>query len=312
MSLHARFDPLLLEDRSAHVSLQVGTEALGLLRRDIAEWIATQLDGLGLSERFSIEREAGALVRLCVADPTQHALDEPFARLAKALFDAGFLPAWRNELYAVRGSDGQRLFAVERGAVDVLGLPARGTHLNAYVERPEGLALWVARRSRTKPTFPGEWDHLAAGGLPDGLEPRANMVKEAAEEAGVPAAMLHDMREVGQLAYTMALPWGVRQDLVNVYDVVLPATFQPQPFDGEVEAFALWSVAEVLAALRGDAPFKFNVGPAILLSLWRRGLLAHDPEASALERALARHAPPGNLTTYEQTSSPDGSVRLGR
>ena len=42
---------------------------------------------------------------------------------------------------------------------------AYGVHINGYVRGSDGrLQLWVARRSRTKPTWPSLLDHIAAGG----------------------------------------------------------------------------------------------------------------------------------------------------
>lgn len=43
-------------------------------------------------------------------------------------------------------------------------LQAYGVHVNGYVETEAGLELWVARRSKDKPTWPGKLDHIVAGG----------------------------------------------------------------------------------------------------------------------------------------------------
>lgn len=52
----------------------------------------------------------------------------------------------------------------------LLPAPAPGVHINGYVVLPDGsMELWVARRSRSKPTWPGRLDHIAAGGQPAGL-----------------------------------------------------------------------------------------------------------------------------------------------
>ena len=37
-------------------------------------------------------------------------------------------------------------------------------HINGYVSGAEGQRLWLARRSATKPTWPGMLDHIVAGG----------------------------------------------------------------------------------------------------------------------------------------------------
>lgn len=43
-------------------------------------------------------------------------------------------------------------------------MQACGVHVNGLVSDGDGLHIWVARRSASKPTWPGKLDHLAAGG----------------------------------------------------------------------------------------------------------------------------------------------------
>ena len=50
--------------------------------------------------------------------------------------------------------------------------------------------MWIGRRARDKPTFPGMLDNFVAGGQPIGIGLMDNLIKEAAEEAGVPAAVI--------------------------------------------------------------------------------------------------------------------------
>lgn len=50
---------------------------------------------------------------------------------------------------------------------DSLSPQAYGVHINGYVgdaAAAGGHRLWVARRSATKPTWPGMLDHIVAGG----------------------------------------------------------------------------------------------------------------------------------------------------
>lgn len=49
---------------------------------------------------------------------------------------------------------------------------------------PDG-RIWVPRRSRTKQTWPGYLDNSVAGGITAGDSPRASMVRECFEEAGL-------------------------------------------------------------------------------------------------------------------------------
>ncbi len=81
------------------------------------------------------------------------------------LRDEGVLTGWRSELYPVLTSfQGQPLALVERAAAVHLGIKAYGVHVNGYVETERGVELWVATRSRSKPTWPGRLDHIVAGG----------------------------------------------------------------------------------------------------------------------------------------------------
>ena len=62
---------------------------------------------------------------------------------------------------------GELLFSriASAGVTPSSGTQAYGVHINGFVETDEGLELWVARRSRDKPTWPGKLDHIVAGGL---------------------------------------------------------------------------------------------------------------------------------------------------
>jgi hypothetical protein len=101
----------------------------------------------------------------------KHTLETPKARsravaeVLKNLHVNGHIPGWRDELYPVAARFGaEPLLLVERAAAHLLGIKAYGVHVNGFVRRADGLHLWVARRSTGKPTWPGQLDHLAAGG----------------------------------------------------------------------------------------------------------------------------------------------------
>ena len=69
--------------------------------------------------------------------------------------------------------------------------------MNGYVETNGEPQIWVARRSRSKPTAPGKLDHLVAGGQPIGIGLTENLIKEAAEEASLPEALARRARPAG-------------------------------------------------------------------------------------------------------------------
>lgn len=192
---------------------------------------------------------------------------------AAALVQAG-LCRYRNEAFDVRATpDGPALGTVDRGALPALGLLAQGVHLNGLVRRADGPWLWVAKRAANKTLDPGKLDHLAAGGVSSGMTPWATLLKEAAEEAALPEALMRLAKPAGHVDYAMARPEGLRRDRLYIYDLWLPESFVPHPADGEAEWFELWPLRGVLERVRRTDEFKFNVN-LVLIGLFRRlGLL---------------------------------------
>ena len=116
---------------------------------------------------------------------------------------------------------------------------------------------------------PSKLDHIVAGGVPAGLTPAETLVKEAAEEAAIPASLASLAVPVATITYAMERPEGLRRDLLFCYDLEVPAEFRPEATDGEVEAFELWPIARVMQTVRDTDEFKFNVN-LVLIDLFRR------------------------------------------
>lgn len=76
------------------------------------------------------------------------------------------LAGWRNELYPVYGDASQPdnvAFVMERAATPLFGISTFGCHLNAFTRDPEGnILMWVARRSKSKQTYPGLLDNCVS------------------------------------------------------------------------------------------------------------------------------------------------------
>jgi len=191
----------------------------------------------------------------------------------------------RNENFDVRETvDGPALAVLDRGAVPAFGVIGVGVHLNGFVRRPDGVHLWVAKRAANKKLDPGKLDNLVAGGVPAGLSPFETLLKEAAEEAALPADLARHAVPVGRFAYHLERPEGLRRDVIFAYDLELPQDFVPVPTDGEVEEFSLWPLPRVLETVREEQRFKFNVNLVLIDFLLRFGLVA-DP-AGELRAAL--------------------------
>ena len=109
--------------------------------------------------------------------------------IARRLSDAGCY-RWRREEFDIRAEpDGPVLARLDRGALPSFGVMAVGVHVNGLVRRPDGLHVWVARRAADKLLDPSKLDHIVAGGVPAGLTPAETLVKEAEEEAAIPASL---------------------------------------------------------------------------------------------------------------------------
>jgi hypothetical protein len=87
------------------------------------------------------------------------------AGVLQQLREDGLLSGWRSESYPVLTAfHSDPLALVERAAAVHLGIKAYGVHVNGFVRASSSIELWVATRSRHKPTWPGKLDHIVAGG----------------------------------------------------------------------------------------------------------------------------------------------------
>jgi 8-oxo-dGTP pyrophosphatase MutT (NUDIX family) len=277
---------------------------LACRRHDLTGFLPFEVDGVRYGWTAPdvadlLVRQRGAFVRSPRGLTLRPDLTEPSARTAqverdlRSLERAGLVHGWRGERYPVVNGWGEReAFQVERAAAPRLGTKAFGVHVNAWVRGREGPLLWVAQRSQDRAHAPGKLDHLVAGGQPAGLTLAENLVKECAEEAGLPADLALRAVPAAPFGYLCTIPEGVRDDTLFVYDLEVPAAFEPRNVDGEVESFALRPAAWVRETLRTTDAFKFNVGPCILGWLLRQGVVGpDDPEHAALAAALTPWAP---------------------
>jgi 8-oxo-dGTP pyrophosphatase MutT (NUDIX family) len=223
---------------------------------------------------------------------------EAVHEVCRILRERGEIPGWRDELYPVCTHFGaEPVMLMERAAVPYFGVTAYGVHMNGFVRDAGGeLRMWVAQRARDKPSDPGKLDQMVAGGQPHGISLRDNMVKECAEEAGIPAELAARVRSVGALGYVLETPRGLRPDLLFNFDLELPADFQPVNRDGEVEAFFLMGLDEVVDILQDGDRFKLNCALVVIDFLLRHGVVPSDhPDYQALTAGLHPEVAPARL-----------------
>ena len=224
-------------------------------------------------------------------------LREPQAlpQIARSLAGRG-LARWRGETFDVRARpDGPVLAQIDRGSLPKFGIVSVGVHVNGLVESPAEASsdpyIWIAYRSPSKALDPGKLDQIVAGGIPTGLSAEETLVKEAAEEADIPPALIRQVVPVATIAYAMDRAEGLRRDRLHCYDLSLPGDFRPRPNDDEVERFELWPLSKIFATVRDTDKVKFNVNLVLIDLFIRRGMFA--PDAAAVLRAALDDAARG-------------------
>jgi 8-oxo-dGTP pyrophosphatase MutT (NUDIX family) len=255
-----------------------GVERVGFVRRDNAE----------ILRRFprTIEVNSDSLRILPRGDgaAVTAALDE----VVEALVAEGLIGKWRDEVFAITPRWGEApLFTLDRGAVSFFGVRAYGVHMNGYRRIRDRVWLWIGRRNPLKVVAPGKLDNMVAGGIGGGLGALTTLVKEAGEEASIPAALIAKAWAAGAVTYKMEVPQGLRDDVLFVYDLEMPNDFEPRNTDGEIVEFMLMEAREALARARDTDDFKFNVNLILIDFALRHGLVTpEEPEYLALLAGL--------------------------
>jgi len=189
--------------------------------------------------------------------------------LAAAMAARGFYRL-RDEAFDVRAMPGGAVLStIDRGALPAFGVMAEGVHVNGLVAGANGWMLWVARRSASKLLDPGKLDHIVAGGVSAGMDAFETLIKEAAEEASLPEALARRAEYRSEIVYATERDEGLRRDVLQCFDLELPADFVPRAGDGEVESFELWPIERVFETVRDTDAFKFNVN-LVLIDLFQR------------------------------------------
>lgn len=256
------------------------TVRVGLVRRDNAEKLRQ------FPETFRVDAAAVTVLAAGGFEAASAAIDTVVERLV----GDGIIPKWRNEFFAVAqrwGAPPQ--FRLDRGAVPFFGTRSYGAHLNGWRRDGDRLMLWIGRRAADKKVAPNKLDNIVAGGIAWEHGADATLVKEAQEEASIPAALAARARPVGAVSYRMATALGLRNDALFIYDLEMPADFVPRNTDGEIAAFMLMPADEVLALVRDGDAFKFNVNLVIVDFALRHGLVTPaDPDYLDLVTGLHR------------------------
>lgn len=216
---------------------------------------------------------------------TAAARTEAITEVVSVLYEQQLITGWRDERYAVvSGFDAPALFHIERAAARFFGTTTYAAHANGYCAGPADCEMWLARRSQSKPIDPGMLDNLVGGGMCAGAPPHETIVREAWEEAGVPAEIASNAMPAGTVELLREAPEGVQSEVIFVYDLELPLDFAPRNMDAEVAEFRRVPVSDALAMFERESEMTLDASLVTLSFLMRRGYIRLEP--SALEGVL--------------------------
>jgi hypothetical protein len=268
-------------DPARVVPLFAGRDRVGLLRHDNAAALRR------FPDVFAVADDRVNLVARGDVAAVSRAVDA----VVDALVAEKRVPKWRNETFDVAPRWGApAVFRLDRGAVPFFGTRAYGVHLNGYLWESGSLHLWVGRRAPDKRVAPDKLDNIVAGGIGNGHGLQETLLKEGVEEASIPRNLTSDALPAGVVSYRMENELGVRDDVLFVFDLEMPADFVPKNQDGEIAHFELMPASAVLDRVRTSDDFKFNVNLVILDFALRHGILRPD-DLEYLDVATGLHRP---------------------
>jgi hypothetical protein len=268
-------------DPASVVPLFAEGERVGLLRRDNAAALRR------FPDVFAVADDRVSLLASGDVAAVSRAVDA----VVDALVVEKRIPKSRNETFDVAPRWGAPVvFRLDRGAVPFFGTRAYGVHLNGYRRDGSALHFWVGRRAPDKRVAPDKLDNLVAGGIGNGNGLQETLLKEGEEEASIPTSLTSRAVPAGAVSYRMENELGIRDDVLFVFDLEMPADFVPKNQDGEIVHFELMPAAAVLDRVRTSDDFKFNVNLVILDFALRHGILRPD-DPEYLDVATGLHRP---------------------
>ena len=246
-----------------------------------------------------VEGSDTSAVRLAPRAQTEARRTELVRSLVEGLVDDEYIPRgkvrgelqWAHAFSASGSATGAPLLRMERAAMIYFGIPSSGVHINGWVRDPSSAdprdatpwAMWVAKRSLSKPTYPGLLDQMAAGGVAAGDSIDRTARKEAEEEASLPPDALDRLTRTGLVSYRYATRKGLSTKVLYTYDLEVPHGLLPLCADGEVDEFRLVPIAEVLRSLREELPLWKPNSALVAIDFCVRHGLIDDTEPSYLE-----------------------------
>jgi 8-oxo-dGTP pyrophosphatase MutT (NUDIX family) len=261
------------------VPFYVGEHPVGWLRPSFASLLARWPHHFEVSASF---------VALRATPDTPHGRTLALDEVTRALAADGVIRGWRDEPVSVSHSyAAPELLRIERSATRHFGMIAYAAHVTGFTRREGEPYLWIARRAPTKSVDPDRLDNLVGGRIASGYTVQETVVKEAWEEAGIPAALVQGLACASVVRAEYSVPEGLHREIMFAHDLWLPADFRPQNQDGEVARIYCLSVPEAIEAIL-DGEFTLDAGAVTIDAFLRHGIIApEDPQFLDLVRLLA-------------------------
>lgn len=260
----------------------------------VTPWVVIQLENY--PEVFSITAESMTFAEN-ITEPHErsNALDKVL-RDFKAKNTFLPLSGWRDECYEIKRIFSEpALFRIERSASPLFGMRKYGVQITGYVNHStKGLCIWFQKRSPTKPTWPNMMDNFVGGGITEGISVLDTAVKEAGEEADVPAEIAANLRAAGTVSFFHESDRGIHPNTEFVFDLELPEDFVPHNNDGEVSDWQLVPVDQVVEVICSE-DFKITSSPVVVDWLIRQGIVTHDNQPDLPEIVELIHLPLHNF-----------------
>jgi 8-oxo-dGTP pyrophosphatase MutT (NUDIX family) len=224
--------------------LTVGAHRVGAIGRG---WLARAL------EAPSPFVATGGALELDPALEGFEARSDALARWSRLVRRRHGVHGWRDEPVLILDPQHAPLLAIERAMLRPLGMLLRSVSASIHGIDRRGPVIWVARRSDRKPVDPGRLDALVGGGIGGSDSARDTLIRECAEEAGIPASLARLALPVGRLEVAYAAEDDglavLHRESVALFELRLPAGFVPRPVDGEHRSIVAMTPAEALASI---------------------------------------------------------------
>jgi len=274
-----------------YLPFKVGDELIGWSKQSFVEELRS------FSSIFEISRDKYTFVS---ALNTKELQTKAMTEVVEKLFQSGVIESWVNETYAIRNSfNADPFFYMERAAVAYFGVRSYGVHINGLVKKSDGIYIWIARRTKDKPFWPGKLDQIVAGGQPANIGLMENVIKESTEEANIPEALAKHAELVSEIHYlgkntlqkspkdSVNSKLGINSDTLFNYDLWLPKGFIPENTDGEVDEFILMSLEEMAHLTDTGDEFKNNCNLVNIDLLLRKGVITEKhPDYAEITKLL--------------------------